>query len=211
MRAKVLPTIDLLWLPTVAERLYDSAPMFRPGAVAAWAVSRYPAFPYRKDPWLTETIGRNLTKLCVECDRPVEHLANLMETDRSNVQDHLNGRVRPGLSTITAYARVFTELLKRPIDLAGLKKDWPDEVCPLPWKPKYPSDTHGIPSTVLLNGAVAPLLSARGPARSQSCTLLSRHWSARSSRRFCVSCAGTRRPSRCQFRRKLGREAQPPT
>ncbi len=53
VRVKVLPTIELLWPATGAERLYDSVPMFRPHEVASWAAKRYPlpAFPYLPDAW----------------------------------------------------------------------------------------------------------------------------------------------------------------
>lgn len=55
VRAKVLPTIELLWSATGAERLYDSVPMFRPQEVASWAAKRYPdTFPYPADAWVKE-------------------------------------------------------------------------------------------------------------------------------------------------------------
>ncbi len=52
VRAKVLPTLELLWPATAAERLYNSVPMFGPHAVASWAAKHYPdAFPYLPDAW----------------------------------------------------------------------------------------------------------------------------------------------------------------
>jgi hypothetical protein len=52
VRVKVLPTIELSWPATGAERLYDSFPMFRPREVAPWAAKRYPGvFPYSADAW----------------------------------------------------------------------------------------------------------------------------------------------------------------
>ena len=41
-RAKVLPTIDLAWPATAAERIYDSVPTFQPRVFAAWAEKHYP-------------------------------------------------------------------------------------------------------------------------------------------------------------------------
>jgi len=53
VRVKILPTLELQWPPTHAERLYDSVPYFKPGEVARWAADRYPdAFPYSSEGWL---------------------------------------------------------------------------------------------------------------------------------------------------------------
>jgi hypothetical protein len=140
VRVGVLDALRLAWPATGAERMYDSVPAFKPSQVAAWAVKHYPAFPYRNDPWLRETIGRNLQALRKECGLTVEQLADRAgkgrrggdskPLEKSNVQDHLNGRVQPNGFMMAAYATCFSKELSRKITVAGLMKEWPDQVCP---------------------------------------------------------------------------------
>ncbi len=52
VQAKALPTLELLWPPSGAERMYGSDPLCTPRAGAAWAAQEYPeTFAYAGDAW----------------------------------------------------------------------------------------------------------------------------------------------------------------